>query len=57
MIENIILKYLKQDDTLDDLTAGHIYPDVGQVKALPCERRPTDKPERQPLGLFPKHNI
>lgn len=44
MIENIVLKYLKMDDTLDDLTAGHIYPDVGQVKALPCVVMSADQP-------------
>lgn len=45
MIENIVLKYLKADETLAELLGGGesgdgatcpIYPDVGQVPALPC---------------------
>lgn len=36
MIENIVLKNLKADTTLKSLLDGHIYPDVAQVKTLPC---------------------
>lgn len=59
MIENTILKYLKADDTLVELLGGgesgdntcNIFPDVGQVYALPCvvfsadaPTSPTDNP-------------
>lgn len=52
MIENIILKYLKEDDTLAELLGGgesgdntcNIYPDVGQVYALPCVIFSADAP-------------
>lgn len=36
MIENIVLKNLKADTTLKSLVDGRIYPDVAQVKTLPC---------------------
>lgn len=36
MIENIVLKNLKADTTLKSLLDGRIYPDVAQVKTLPC---------------------
>lgn len=52
MIENTILKYLKEDDTLAELLGGgesgdntcNIYPDVGQVYALPCVIFSADAP-------------
>lgn len=60
MIENIILKYLKADETLAELLGGAesgeggncpIFPDVGQVPTLPCvifyadtPTSPTDNP-------------
>jgi hypothetical protein len=44
MIENIILKYLKADNELAQLTGGNIYPDVGQVPALPCVVFSADSP-------------
>ena len=44
MIENMVLKYLKQDTTLNTLTSGAIYPDFGQVKALPCVVMSADSP-------------
>lgn len=36
MIENIVLKILKQDAVLAGLTGGRIYPDVAQTETLPC---------------------
>lgn len=44
MIENIILKYLKADSELAQLTSGNIFPDVGQVSALPCVVFSADSP-------------
>ena len=44
MIENIILKYLKADNELVQLTGGNIFPDVGQVSALPCVVFSADSP-------------
>lgn len=44
MIENIILKYLKADTVLATLLLGKIYPDVAQVKALPCVVMSADSP-------------
>jgi len=50
MIENIILKYLKADSTLAELTGAtqtkpaNIYPDVGQVTDLPCVVMSADSP-------------
>lgn len=44
MIENIILKYLKQDDEMYALLEGKIYPDVAQVKALPVVIMSADEP-------------
>lgn len=44
MIENIILKYLKADNELAQLTSGNIYPDTGQVSALPCVVFSADSP-------------
>ena len=44
MIENIILKYLKADNELAQLTSGNIYPDTGQVSALPCVVFSSDSP-------------
>lgn len=44
MIENIILKYLKADNELSQLTSGNIYPDTGQVSALPCVVFSADSP-------------
>lgn len=44
MIENIILKYLKADSELAQLTGGNIFPDVGQVSALPCVVFSADSP-------------
>lgn len=44
MIENIILKYLKQDNDLYELLGGKIYPDVGQVTELPCVVMSADQP-------------
>lgn len=44
MIENIILKYLKADTVLAQLTGGNIFPDVGQVPALPCVVFSADSP-------------
>lgn len=36
MIENIVLKIVKQDEVLAELTGGRIYPDVAQAETLPC---------------------
>lgn len=44
MIENIVLKYLKADEILTTLLAGKIYPDVAQVKSLPCVVMSADTP-------------
>ena len=44
MIENVVIKFLKADTTLNTLTSGHIYPDVGQVTALPCVIMSADEP-------------
>lgn len=50
MIENIVLNYLKADTTLATLTGKtantpcNIYPDVGQVKSLPCVVMSADSP-------------
>lgn len=44
MIENIILKVLKQDEELDALTSGRIYPDVAQTETLPCVVMSADEP-------------
>lgn len=44
MIENMVLKYLKADSTLNTLTGGAIYPDVGQVTDLPCVVMSVDSP-------------
>lgn len=44
MIENIVLKYLKQDDGLYDLLGGKIYPDVAQVTSLPVVVMSADEP-------------
>ena len=44
MIENIILKYLKADSELAQLTGSNIFPDVGQVSALPCVVFSADSP-------------
>ena len=44
MIENVVIKFLKADSTLNTLTSGHIYPDVGQVTELPCVIMSADEP-------------
>lgn len=44
MIENIILKVLKQDEELAALTCGRIYPDVAQTETLPCVVMSADEP-------------
>lgn len=52
MIENLILKFLKKDDTLCELLGGgesgktncNIFPDVGQVTVLPCVIMSADSP-------------
>lgn len=44
MIENMVLKFLKADSTLNTLTGGAIYPDVGQVTALPLVVMSADEP-------------
>lgn len=44
MIENKILNLLKNDTKLYALIAGKIYPDVAQVKALPCVIMSSDSP-------------
>ena len=44
MIENVVIKFLKADTTLNTLTSGNIYPDVGQVTALPCVIMSADEP-------------
>lgn len=44
MIENIVLKDLKSDYVLNDLLNGKIYPDVAQVKSLPCVVMYADEP-------------
>lgn len=50
MIENLVLNFLKADTTLATLTGAgentpcNIYPDVGQVKSLPCVVMSADSP-------------
>ena len=44
MIENIIIKSLLADSELNTLTSGHIYPNVAQVKELPCVVMTSDEP-------------
>ena len=44
MIENIVLKDLKTDYVLNSLLGGKIYPDVAQVKSLPCVVTYADSP-------------
>lgn len=44
MIENIILKIVKQDATLAELTGGRIYPEVAQAETLPCVVMTADEP-------------
>lgn len=50
MIENLVLNFLKEDTTLATLTGAgentpcNIYPDVGQVKSLPCVVMSADSP-------------
>lgn len=44
MIENIIIKYVKADNTMNTLTSGHIYPDFGRVDSLPCVVMSADSP-------------
>lgn len=44
MIENKILNLLKNNTKLYALIAGKIYPDVAQVKALPCVIMSSDSP-------------
>ena len=44
MIENIIIKSLLADSELNTLTSGHIYPNVAQVKELPCVIMTSDEP-------------
>ena len=44
MIENKILKYLKADTELTATLAGKIYPNVAQVKTLPCVVMTADSP-------------
>lgn len=44
MIENIVLKNLKADTVLNTLLDGKIYPDVAQVKTLPCVVMSADSP-------------
>lgn len=44
MIENIVLKNLKDDYVLNNLLGGKIYPDVAQVKTLPCVVMTADSP-------------
>lgn len=44
MIENIVLNALKKDGTLKTLLNGKIYPDVAQVKTLPCVVMESESP-------------
>lgn len=44
MIENIVLNSLKNDYALSILLDGKIYPDVAQVKELPCVVMIADSP-------------
>ena len=44
MIENIVLNALKKDNTLKTLLDGKIYPDVAQVKTLPCVVMESESP-------------
>lgn len=44
MIENLILKTLKADTVLNGYLEGRIYPDVAQVKNLPCVIMSADSP-------------
>lgn len=44
MIENIIMKVLREDSELNELTGGKIYPNVAQVKTLPVVIMMSDEP-------------
>lgn len=44
MIENIILKALKADAELSELTGGRIYPNVAQTTTLPVVIMTSDEP-------------
>lgn len=44
MIENIIIKALREDTELAELTGGKIYPNVAQVKTLPVVVMTSDEP-------------
>lgn len=44
MIENIVLKALKADGELAELTGGKIYPNVAQTEALPVVIMTSDEP-------------
>ena len=44
MIENLILKNLNADRALNGYLEGRIYPDVAQVKNLPCVVMSADSP-------------
>ena len=44
MIENIIIKALREDSQLAELTGGKIYPNVAQVKTLPVVIMTSDEP-------------
>ena len=44
MIENIIIKALREDAELAELTGDKIYPNVAQVKALPVVIMTSDEP-------------
>lgn len=44
MIENVVLKFLKDDAVLNTLTGGNIYPDTAQVAELPVVIMTADAP-------------
>lgn len=44
MVENIIIKALRDDSELSELTGGKIYPNVAQVKTLPVVIMISDEP-------------
>lgn len=44
MIENIIIKALREDAELAELTGSKIYPNVAQVKTLPVVIMTSDEP-------------
>lgn len=57
MIENLVLKTLKADSVLAELLGGRIYPDVAQVKTLPCVVMSADSPVPQGQCWFFTQNL